>query len=85
MQFDWLVGGIKSAAKLAGLSDFPDQFYVIDFNLLTIELSDWQVESDFFKANPKLGQFYHYPILGALLNPLWFGESERKVKNMSFL
>jgi hypothetical protein len=34
-------------------------------------------EKDFFKANPKVGQFIHRPIWGSLVNPDDFGLSTR--------
>jgi hypothetical protein len=55
MDYNWLVGGIKQAAKNASLKDFPDKFYVVDFNLLSIEVKTWETEKDFFDKNTQLG------------------------------
>jgi len=41
--------------------------YDLDFNLLSVELSDLYIEINFFKQNATLGQFIHYPILGDLV------------------
>lgn len=38
-------------------------------------------EKAFFQANPSLGKFVHYPIIGSLLNPMDFPVSVRKVSN----
>jgi len=78
LAFDWLVSGIKYAANASGLSNFPDKFFVIDFCLLSIELTDWTTEEDFFSSNPSLGKFVHEPIIGSITNPMWFSESIRK-------
>eukprot|EP01127_Copromyxa_protea_P001599 TRINITY_DN11557_c0_g1_i1.p1 TRINITY_DN11557_c0_g1~~TRINITY_DN11557_c0_g1_i1.p1 ORF type:complete len:247 (+),score=48.16 TRINITY_DN11557_c0_g1_i1:155-895(+) len=79
MQYDWLVQGIAHAAQVAGLQNFPQKFYVIIFNLLEIEVKDWTTEKAFFEANPTLGKFVHYPIVGSLLNPMKFSKSVRKI------
>ena len=64
MNYNFLVEGIKhgtnligflrfyfayySAAKNASLKNFPEKFFIIDFNLLSIELRDWETEKGTF-------------------------------------
>jgi len=77
--YDQLITGIKWAANQSQIKDFPDKFFVVDYCLLEIELSDWETEEQFFTNNTSLGTFVHDPILGALSNPLWFPDSVRQV------
>jgi protein-tyrosine phosphatase len=49
-----------------------------DFNLLLLEVVDTNIEKQFFKQNPNLGSFYHYPIVGDLLAPDSVSSSIRK-------
>ncbi len=68
----------------------PATFYLVDVNLLSIELSDIKVEEAFFNSNPDKGSFLHWPIIGnilkgtkndligSLLDPNKEGESLRK-------
>jgi len=79
VDYDWLVNGIKYAANASALPNFPDKFYIVDFCLLSVELTDWITEEDFFSSNSSLGKFVHNPIIGSISNPLWFPESVRKV------
>jgi hypothetical protein len=81
MDFNWLVSGISYAAKNASLKSFPSKFYVLDFNLLSIEIPTWETEKKFFEQNPNLGKFIHWATIGSLLNPVWFPESVRKVQH----
>jgi hypothetical protein len=83
MDFDWLVKGIQYAAKNASLKDFPVKFFVLDFNLLSIEVRTWETEKEYFEQNPSLGKFVHWATIGTLFNPMWFPESIRRVCSLN--
>ena len=49
-----------------------------------MESINLRVEDAFFKANPDLGQFLNWPIVGSFISPNWLSESER-IKEVSAL
>ncbi len=51
---------------------------LIDISFLNIkEYADLEVEEEFFKNHPDLGQFFNWVIVGSLISPNWLSEAER--------
>ena len=77
--FDYagLVARMRTVANSSGLV-LPEDFYMVDVNLLSLDLSDIYLEKKFFDANPSKGLFVHRPIFGSLVNPLSLPEPIRK-------
>lgn len=55
---------MKQDAKKKGIN-LPNDFYLIDFSLLSVELIEIEVEKKFFKKYKDLGEYVNYPIIGA--------------------
>jgi hypothetical protein len=80
--YDTLLSYLHQRAAESNVS-FPDvakgeKVKLTDISFLNIkEYADLRVEDAFFKANPELGQFYNWPIVGSLISPNWLSEGER--------
>lgn len=78
--FDY-VGLIDTMRLVVANSSFPPlppSVFLVDVNLLSVELSAIKAEEAFFLANPTLGKFVHRPIWGSLEDPFSFPEPVRK-------
>ena len=77
--FDYpgLVARMRTVANSSGLV-LPENFYMVDVNLLSVELSDIELEKKFFDANPSKGLFVHRPIFGSLVKAFSLPELVRK-------
>lgn len=69
--WDPLVTRMKEVLAETENLDFPQNFQVIDVNLLNpTEFKDEAEERKFFEKNPSLGRYMNWPIFGDLVNPL---------------
>jgi|GEM_PF-4202973 len=61
--YEQLVDLMKTDAKRKGVT-LPDDFYLIDVNLLFFEKADILVERQYFDQYPERGEFVNYPVFG---------------------
>jgi len=78
-----LVASMQAAAANASLV-LPAKFVLIDYSFLDPELpkefSDWNTERLYFEANPQVGTFAPWPIVGSLQSPAFYNLTERQQK-----
>ncbi len=87
--YDTLLSYLHERAAESNVT-FPDvakgeKVKLTDISFLNYkEYADLRVEEAFFTANPDLGQFLSWPIVGSLISPNWLSEGER-IKEVSAL
>jgi len=83
-QYSDLKADFASMAKSEGSIVLPDSYSLIDLNLLdpnSSEISDINIEKNYFTKNPKNGVFIQYPIKGEEQSP--YSLSADKIKQMA--
>jgi len=73
LKYKDLVDALTSAATLQGNITLPNEFYIVDINLLNPNNSDdrkyIKAETKYFSENPIEGKIIQYPILGEKVDP----------------
>lgn len=68
----------ERVANATGVPAMPEKVFLVDVNLLTLEMSAIRAEEKFFTQHADLGTFVHRPIWGSLVNPFDLPEPARK-------